>query len=302
MKKFMNPRTYGALIASIALVSVLSACGGGGGGGEAPVVTPPPVVDKTPPVLTLSNTSPAALTTPVVVTSNKALGGSVAITVQAPTGATVTGSTVPNRDNMGMTWSSLSGPLTCNTVYKVTASATDLAGNVGTLSNGTVTTVACPALRYTDKVVAAWTYGYLYMVTKTSVTPAVNKTSYQGGAIPLGSCGLLDKAQADGSVLAECTAVDLKRHVLKLDPTTGILTDFNGTVPVGATFVLAESNSVKPVANTTSAHVADGWFYADPNARWKLLFQPDGGSAPSVVKDGNFTTDGTANVLRAYSN
>lgn len=143
MTKLMNPRAFGAL-ATLAVAFALTACGGGGGGGT-PVVTPPPVTDTTPPVLTLATSSPAALTTTIVVTSNEALGGNVAISVQAPTGATITGSTTLNQGNLGMTWTNQSGAaLACNTAYKVTATATDLASNVGTLSASTVTTAGCP--------------------------------------------------------------------------------------------------------------------------------------------------------------
>lgn len=148
---------------------------------------------------------------------------------------------------------------------------------------------------YTDKVVALWTYGYPFMVTKTSVTPVTNNTSYQTGAIKLSSCGVAsNNPQADGSVLLECTAAsDMRRHVVSLDPMTATLTDFAGTLPEGTTFTLAESNGA-------SARVSDGTFYKDPNAGWRLLFQNDNG-ATAIVKEGTFERDGTIKVLRAYS-
>lgn len=155
---------------------------------------------------------------------------------------------------------------------------------------------------YKDKVVALWTYGYPFMVTTTSVTPVTNNTSYQTGAIKLSSCGDANSnPQADGSVLLECTAAsDMRRHIVSLDPVTATLTDFTGTPPEGTTFVLAESNSTQPVSNSTSARIVDGWFYKDPNAGWRLLFQSDNGTTV-IVKEGTFEKDGTVKVLRAYS-
>ena len=155
---------------------------------------------------------------------------------------------------------------------------------------------------YVDKIVALWTFGYPYMVTKTSVTPAVNNTSYQSGAIKLSSCGVANNnPQSDGMLLLECTAAsDMQRHAVKLDPVTGTLSDFAGTVPSGTTFTLAESSSTQPVSGSTSARVADGWFYKDPNVDWRLLFQPDGGTTV-VVKEGTFAQDGSIRVIRAYS-
>lgn len=118
----------------------LVACGGGGSGST----TPTPKVDTTAPQLTLATSSPASTTTTIVVTANEDLGGNVAITVKNSATTTLSGSTTLNPGNRGMTWTSTSGELACNTVYSVTATATDLAGNTGTM-NGTVTTAGCPA-------------------------------------------------------------------------------------------------------------------------------------------------------------
>ena len=134
----------------------LVACGGGGGGGSSGVTpvacTPPqlnvggvcttPVADRTPPVLTLATLSPASLTTTISVTANEDLGGNVSITVKNGT-TTVAGSTALNTGNRGMTWTSTSGALSCNTAYDVVASSADLASNVGT-ATFMVTTVGCP--------------------------------------------------------------------------------------------------------------------------------------------------------------
>ncbi len=139
MRKFITPG-FGALVASILLVATLAACGGGGGGSTAPTPTP---IDSTRPVLMLATSSPASVTTTIVVTSNEDLGGAnLFVTVKNGT-STIAGTTNLNTDNRGMTWTSTGGALICNTVYSISASAADLTGNVGTLPTTTVTTLGC---------------------------------------------------------------------------------------------------------------------------------------------------------------
>ena len=141
-------------------------------------------------------------------------------------------------------------------------------------------------------------------MTKTSKTPAVNKTSFPGN-FPFFNCGFpqAGKKQADGYVLIECTAhSDNLRHVAKLNPATNELFDFMGTVPSEIAFTFAEESSTQPVIGTTSCHVADGWCYADSTRRWRLLFQADVGGPPTVVSEGTFAQNEPVNMLRCYGN
>jgi hypothetical protein len=163
-----------------------------------------------------------------------------------------------------------------------------------------LTAFITPVATQEYKVLAIWTEGYPFMVTKTTVTRVTNQTS--DGLL---SCGLANKALPDGNILVECTVFGLMpftRRTYAVDPSTGILRSYAGAVPVDIVFTAVESESMQPVANTTSAHVADGWYYADPAARWRLLFQLDAGGTPLVVKEGTFATDGTIKVIRTYSN
>lgn len=315
MKKFMS-RAFGAL-ATLAVALTLAACGGGGGGGNTPppvtctapqvnvngVCTTPPT-DTTKPVLTLATASPASLTTTVTVTSNEDLGGNVAIIVKNGA-ATVAGATTLNQGNLGMTWTP-SAALACNTAYTVNASASDVAGNVGT-ATFTVTTVGCPdtALHYTDKVVVVWGIdNYPHVVglsgssyTLTRLTNTTGKT--------LGSCGVANKPLTDGRVLVQCTtsgATPFERLTYSVNLNTVTLSSFTGTVPSDITFTVVDVSSAQPVVGTTSAHVIGGWYYADPSVRWHLLFQNDSGGTPLIVKNGTFDADGDIKVIHAYSN
>jgi hypothetical protein len=120
----------------------------------------------------------------------------------------------------------------------------------------------------------------------------------------LGSCGAAQKPLADGHVLFQCTTVGgaFERLTYSADLVAMTLSSFAGTVPSDITFTAVEDNSTQPVAGTTSAHVVGGWYYADPSARWRMLFKNDAGGSPVVVKEGTFATDGTIGVIRAYSN
>lgn len=147
MKKF-NSRAFGT-IAILVIAAALSACGGGGGGGSdapapanpAPVapapanpapVAPAPVADTTAPQLTLATASPASLTTTITVSANEDLGGNVSIVVRNG-GATIPGSTTLSQGNRSMVWTP-AGKLPANATLSISASASDLSGNVGTAS------------------------------------------------------------------------------------------------------------------------------------------------------------------------
>jgi hypothetical protein len=106
-------------------------------------------------------------------------------------------------------------------------------------------------------------------------------------------------------VIFPCTTLGItqfERLNYSADLVAGTLSNFGGTVPSDVTFTVVDESSVQPVAGTTSAHVVGGWYYADPSAMWRLLFQNDVGGAPLVVKNGTFATDGSIKVIRAYSN
>lgn len=123
---------------------LLVACGGGGGGSPASSQPSQPTADTTAPTLTLATSSPASTTTTVVFTSSEDLAGNVSVTIKDASGATISGSTILNSGNRGMTWTP-GGALACNTTYTATAVGADLAGNTGTATS-TVTTVGCSAL------------------------------------------------------------------------------------------------------------------------------------------------------------
>lgn len=318
MKKFMT-RALGALAVSATLALV--ACGGGGGGGTpAPTPTPNTCANgasdyptcTSAPTVTGVATTPATGATDVATNSNVQLVFTTNGTLKAGTStvdATCNGTAVSGNIAIGgaaWTFDPILGlPEGSTCTVKFGGTFTNVGGLTTAMSATTVFTTHSTAtgLHYTDKVIAEWTNGAPYMVTKTSVTKVTNNTSYQSGAIPLSSCGAANKSMSDGYVLNECTAAaDLQRHVVKIDPTTGIATNYVGAVPSDITFTVSESNSTQPVAGTTSCHALGGWFYADPNARWRLLFQADAGGAPTVVKEGDFAADGTIKVLRCYSN
>lgn len=145
---------FSATLATLLVALALAACGGGGGGQSSapqPAPSTPTTADTTKPVLTLTTSSPASLTTTVVFSSNEDLGGNVSILVQ--NGNTVpAGTTRLNAGNRGITWTP-SAALACNTVYTVTGTGTDLAGNTGT-ATGTVTTVGCQQASWPPPTVA----------------------------------------------------------------------------------------------------------------------------------------------------
>lgn len=300
---------FAAAILAVLAAAFIAGCGGGGGGGSpAPVtpVTPTPVVDTTGPMLRIMTSSPAALTTTIVVDADEALLATSKLTVKKPDGIAIAGGTVLGADQKTLTWTSTSGPLTCATTYRVESEVYDLAKNKNDSVWFEVTTVACP-LTYSQLVFGNWTNGRLFGVdlTTNTCTAVPNQTSYQTGAIPLSSFTAYDgNPLADGSLLFQATAASdgLRKNVYVPDPRTPVVKDYTATLPAGATFsAAAESNSAQPVANTTSARVTNAWIYADPAARWNLLSQPDGGGAPTTVCAGSFAGTGTWGWVRAYS-
>ncbi len=313
----------------LAFLLLLTACGGGGG---SPASSSTGGGTITPPTTTCSNgaldyptcTPPAPAATGMVsgVTCNPAVGAS---TCTGTVTHSITGATTP-RLMKGATYASstLLSSATSATAVSYTLS---MGANVFTVYDGATPlasytlTVVCAAgttadsggncqtnvLHYTDKVVAMWTHGYPYLVTKTTVTAVTNSTSYTIGAIPLSSCGVTSPSYVDassGQIPFECTAAfGVGRVKVQLNPNTGVLTNYTGTLPSGTGFILAESPATNlPVAFTTSAHVSDGYFYRDSAAGWNLLFRLDATGVDSTVKAGTFATDGTIGVIRAYTN
>lgn len=140
---------FSTTLATFLVALTLAACGGGGGGvGQSPAPQPTPTTpsaprtaDTTKPVLTLVTSSPASLTTTVVISSSKELSGNIAILMM--NGNTqISGDLRLNAGNRGMTWTPRTA-LVCNTVYTGKATGTDLDGNVSDLLTFTVTTVGC---------------------------------------------------------------------------------------------------------------------------------------------------------------
>lgn len=147
-EKSMTKKSSGRLWATafVALAAIgLTACGGGGGGGA---VTPVAAVDSTPPTFSLTTATPAALASAVVVTASENLLAAGATITVADAGVTKSGGTVLGADQKTLTWSSSSGDFLCGKTYTVTASASDVAGNAGTMPATTFTTIACPAAAY----------------------------------------------------------------------------------------------------------------------------------------------------------
>jgi hypothetical protein len=144
MEQFMSQTAnkrgrFAAALATLATAFLLVACGGGGGGGSSGGGGSTP--DTTPPVLTLATSSPATTTTTIVFTSDEDLSGTVSVTVKNGT-ATVAGATALGAAGRSIVWTP-SASLAFSTSYSVSASASDLSGNVGT-ATGVVMTVADP--------------------------------------------------------------------------------------------------------------------------------------------------------------
>lgn len=301
MKKSIS--RFGALmIASIALAAFLTACGGGGGGSTVP----PPPVTTTPTSATGSFTSVAGCTVPdgqstCSASENWTTGNAtnVSVTLNSVQVSTLHAGPAAMMLSLGNNALGLSADgKSLDAKVAVAACADDSA-----VQNGTCQKTQT-ALRYTDKVVALWTDGYPFVVglngSSYVLTRLTNLTGKQ-----LGSCGAAQKPLTDGHVLVECTTIgapQFERMAYSTDLPAGTLSAFAGTVPADISFTAVEQNSTQPVANTTSAHVVGGWYYADPNARWRMLFRNDSNGAVVVVKEGTFAADGTIKVIRAYSN
>lgn len=290
-------------LALAAILLALAACGGGGGGGST---TPPPTVSG-------SFTTIAGCTVP---DGQSACNANIAWTSSNTTTPRVTvagalvsslasGTATPSIP-VGNTQVMLADGNATLDQKTVTAACAD--GSA--VQNGVCQKTQTGVLHYTDKVIVVWTEGYPYMVGLSGSSYSVTKVQNTTGKL-LGSCGEPSKPLPnDGRLVFECTTLGIntfERLRYLVDPTSGAsgtLSNLpsNVTVPSDITWTAVETSSTQPVANTTSAHVAGGWYYADPNAQWRLLFQNDAGGTPLVVKEGTFAADGSIKVIRAYSN
>ena len=163
------------------------------------------------------------------------------------------------------------------------------------------------AQHYTNAVIAVWTGGYPFLVTKTGVTKFVNETSYTAGGLPLFNSALGVPQLPDGKILiqatnavATATTPANSRVIVYADPTTGKLKDFTGTIPVNIVWYLTDGGTPNP-AWGAQARVVDGSFFVTSEAGWVVNFQPDVGSVTNI-KTGTFAVDGTVSVMKAYTN
>jgi hypothetical protein len=293
-------------IAAIAAAATLVACGGGGGGGST---TPPP---PPPPTVSGSFTSVAGCTVPdgqsscnPTITWTTANATSPRVTANGTTVSTLASGTATPSIPVGNTALVLADGNSQLDAKSVTAACAD--GSA--FQNGTCQKVQVGAIHYTDKVIVVWTEGFPFMVGLSGSSYSVTKMANTTGKL-LGSCGEPNKPLSDGRLVFECTTLGIntfERLRYLVDPTAGPAGTLSNlpssvTVPSDITWTAVESNSTQPVANTTSAHVAGGWYYADPNNRARLLFQNDAGGAPIPVKETTTPAEGTVTVIRAYSN
>lgn len=297
MKKVNFKWRLTGVLATFAIAAALAACGGGGGTsvGDKPF-TGPDVVEVRG---TLTTTTPTpvvagASTTAITLTWGTTQGTPTLPTVVSTMSATAL-ATTPN-GNLTVqvpvgtsTFSFLNGPTTLATVSVTVSCAT------GTTLVGTTCTV--PVLKYTDKVFAVWTGGYLYSVIKTGVEVVKNSTRYQSGALPLNNCGLKPKAETSGLIGVACKDSTGVYRKLLLDPIANEVRDDGDATPVDSEYVFLQAGST-----IASARVTDGLFYADDAARWNLLFRSDATGAVTTIKAGTFEKDGDIKLILSYSN
>ena len=158
------------------------------------------------------------------------------------------------------------------------------------------------ALHYTEKVIAI-KGGYPFMVAKTGAVKVINKTQYLAGFIPLGLCEYGYPQLTDGKVLTRCTnAVATastpanSRVVSYINPVTGEMFDYTGTVPSNTVWRSVVNNADKPEWGA-KARVSDGWFFTPFNATSNLKFQTDTGIITDIQSGGD-----SFNVMDTFSN
>lgn len=315
----------------LVLAFVLAACGGGGSA-TAPVANPqtPLSIVATPilPDLNGKNdvgtsvvTVISAEFTPVNFTNPTAASFSVA----TGTGSTFTCNGVPaNTATLAaFTITPVSGtgkftaaaylsmnnlPGVSNCVYSIPVTVT---GGGVVSSSVPITfsfTTQSDVLSYSEKTYALWTGAYPYAVTKTGVTPVVNKTKYTFGVRPLTRCIIMDPSflsKTKGKILTECQASDGSgRHVLYIDPTKNELHEYTGTIPSGIIWLdVTPFNLVRnKIGWDSQTKVVDGWYYTLLTGDWELWFLSDSTGLSTVVKAGTFIVDGNIKYLATYSN
>jgi hypothetical protein len=144
------------------------------------------------------------------------------------------------------------------------------------------------------------------LVTKNGVTKVVNKTQFQSGAFPVSDCAL-GPSMSDGKILHQCKIQVATNGyaagalvVTYVNPNTGEMLDYTGTVPSNVNWLVSATNADKPEWGA-KARVSDGWYYTTANATWVILFQSDDGKV-TTVKAGTFAVDRNLRIMASYSN
>ena len=288
-------------LGSFILAAGIAGCSGGGGGGSSP-----PSVGPAAATVAITNVTPENGATNVATTTNPTLsftvangsylshtadwkcgGNTVAYTSSESGAASGTITLTPNNPL----------PLGATCQISWTVSGTPI-GNPAAQITQVFTTKSTRS--YTDKVYAIWTFAYPYAVTKTSVTPVINKTSYTTGNNPIFNCGIANKPLSDGKVLLDCQErTTLSARKFYIDPTKDTMYDYNDAVPADINFTFVQG--FDPATGWLArAQVSDGWYFTT-NPTWVLKFQYNQGGAIITVKAGSFATDGNINVLASFS-
>ncbi len=345
--------TLAMFVSAVALA--LTACGGGGGSTTPPVTVPASVVcpngttaqgtgadtasavadavtrcplvkvTSVTPADGATNVSPDTLTSVVVATDGNIDGTSLTgANVKMKIGAIEVPAVVATDGVKGFKVTP-NAKLPYSTKLDLTASVKDSVGRTVTVA-ATFTTSA-QVLRYSDKVVAIWTGGQLWNVTKTGVKLVTNKTQYTQGGFPIANCWLPRNGVGtltDGNILTSCQdAISLRRHYFAVNPAVSAtemeVKEYAGPVP--ATLLCTENadktwtcpsnhdwlfaQESLPVGAPTDAakavHVSDGWYFNKKTDPRSLFFQNSGG-ATTLVRQGFSGEDDTYALLAAFSN
>lgn len=247
--------------------------------------------------------------------------GYLILTSTAPVGGTlyqVNGTvTLANAPSQQFTGTFTTPPVTCSSPLVPNATGNDCVPPTCTLPavwDGSACTA--PVLHY-ETVLNIWEGSQIFIVNKTSVTLANNKTQYTTGDWPLWGCWVPNPSTkvgilADGQILHSCQdAGTLHRHYLALNPITGDQTiyvgpvpatlkcvdnpDFSWTCPANSDWVAYQTvlPAGTPANVVFATQVSDGWFTA-PDAG-TVNFKPTTGTEftvatkPSVPMKGLFT-------------
>jgi hypothetical protein len=141
--------------------------------------------------------------------------------------------------------------------------------------------------------------GSPFLVTKSGITPVVNKTSFTVGVYPLGNCWLAQAALPDGKILASCLdALNLVRRTLYIDSSKNELYEYSGVVPAEIKWLdTTPFDSLKPEWSA-KARVVGGWYHTTSSTTWNILFQNDSGLV-STIHIGDFRSN--VKVLQSYT-